>query len=373
MQSNLKYVRRFLHTSFLAQIALMVFVNLANAQNQLPKAKIVLFTPSDVEAPPLDTYWPRLHRHGTYAEEFFNQGLKLWGYEPKRKEIFARDEKGRITVLHVKGELPVAGGKYKEQWISRQVFKLLRKQHNEKTQGNLYWIFVYVGDPPAKHDSYRGSGNSKTGGWAALNYVNVEGKISLKQPLVSRFHDEIFLKGSIHEFGHALGLPHIGPKIELRKGNTLMGPVTRIYVQHKMPKQTQAYLSEFSAAVLSQHPAFTGEVANRNKLPKTRFFDTNVSYSVGKRSVVVSGRLESNHEVHRVLLIDDRDDKPGGYWVKGYVEKIDQNGKFKIQIPRPRVCKGTLKLLVVYTNGAMTGDGQKYGDQSATELPYEFR
>ena len=373
MQSNPRYFRRYLYTSFLAPIAVFVFVNLAIAQNQIPKAKIVLFTPSDIEAPPLDTYWPRLHRHGTYAEQFFHDGMKAWGYQPKRSKIFERDEKGRIPVLHVTGDLSYAGGKYKEQWISRQVYKQLRQQHNEKTEGNLYWIFVYVGDPPAKHDSYRGAGNSKSGGWAALNYVNVEGKISLKQPMVSRFHDEIFLKGSIHEFGHAFGLPHIGPKIELRRGNTLMGPVTRIYAQHKMPKQTQAYLSEFSAAVLSQHPLFSGDTSNRDKLPSTQFADTNVDYSLAKRSVVVSGRLKSNHEVHRVLLIDDRDDKPGAYWVKGYVAKADKNGEFKFKIPRPRVCKGTLKLLAVYTNGAFTGNGKKHGDQSALEVPYNFR
>ena len=250
---------------------------------------------------------------------------------------------------------------------------MLREQHNVKTQGNLFWIFVYVGDPPAKHDVYRGAGNSKNGGWSALNYTNIEGKISINQPMVSRFHNEIFLKGCIHEFGHALGLPHIGPKIELRKGNTLMGPVTRIYAQHKMPKQNHAYLSEFSAAVLSQHPVFTGNTPYRTKLPKTQFSETKLTYSVAKRSVVVTGKLESDGTVHRVLLIDDRDDKPAAYWVKGYVTKTDSEGQFKFDVPRPKACKGTMKLLAVYTNGAFTGNGEKYGDQSATDLPYVFR
>ena len=37
------------------------------------------------------------------------------------------------------------------------------------------------------HEGYRGSGNSKDGGWAVLNYTNLPGAISLRSPMVSRF------------------------------------------------------------------------------------------------------------------------------------------------------------------------------------------
>ena len=132
-----------------------------------------------------------------------------------------------ISVLHVTGDLPAAGGKYRKKWISRQVLGKLQSEHKIETAGNLFWIFVYIGDPPSKHDNYRGSGNSKDGGWAVLNYTNLPGTIPLDREVAAGFHDKVFLKGCIHEFGHALGLPHIGPKVELRRGNWLMGPVAR--------------------------------------------------------------------------------------------------------------------------------------------------
>ncbi len=331
---------------------------------------MVLFTPSDVNAPPAQTYQTRLNEIGLYAENFFHKELRRWKYDPKRKEIFERDEDGGLKVIHVRGDLPAAGDAYKQQWVSRQVHEKLRGEHDVTVAGNLFWIFVYVGDPPAKHDGYRGSGNSKDGGWAVLNYINLPGKISLNADPVTPFHDTMTLKGSIHEFGHGLGLPHIGPKVELRRGNTLMGPVTRIYVAQKMPDQTKAYLSEASAAVLSQHPIFTGDPTARSRLPKTAFTEVQTRYDPRIRATVVTGKLQTDFPLHRV--IDDRDDKVGAYWVKAFVSQTDSTGRFQVEIPTPGRT-GSMKLLAVYRNGAFTGDGKTRGIGSATVVPYASR
>lgn len=338
----------------------------------VPKAQVVLFTPSDVTAPSPDVYLPRLHDFGLYAEVFFNKGLRDWGHHPKRKEIFERDQNGKITVIHVKGDLKAAGDEYKKQWISRQVLGKLRSEHKITTAGNLFWIFVYLGDPPAKHSNYRGSGNSRDGGWAVLNYTNLPGKVDLAQDAVSSFHDRLFLKGCIHEFGHALGLPHIGPKTELGKGNTLMGPITRIYAYHKKPDRTKAYLSEASAAILSAHPVFTGDPTLRRKLPQTSFADLKADYDQRANGVSVTGQINANHDVHRIIVVDDANDKIGGYWVKAFVAKPGPQGKFAVSIPRPQKCSGKMKVLAVHTNGAFTGNGQKHGIESASLLSYSF-
>ncbi|QEF97263.1 hypothetical protein Mal15_13020 [Stieleria maiorica] len=343
----------------------------AAAQNlSVPEAQIVLFTPSDIQ-PPRSDYRKRLDQFGRYAEQFFHDGLTDWGYTPARKEIFTRGDDGKISVIHVKGDLPAAGGAYKKQWISRQVHDKLKSEHGIKIAGNLYWIFVYVGDPPAKHDNYRGSGNSKDGGWAVLNYTNLPGTISPRSEMVSPLNDKLTLKGCIHEFGHALGLPHIGPKVELGKGNTLMGPVNRIYRYHKMPDRTKAYLSEAGAAILSTHPVFTGNPASRSKLPRTGFQRLTADYDRKTHAIVVRGKLESDFPIHRIVVIDDRDDKIGGYWVKGFVAQVDPQARFSLSIPTPGR-KGQLKILAVYANGAFTGDGRKRGIESATLLPYSF-
>ena len=226
---------------------------------------------------------------------------------------------------------------------------------------------------PARHSNYRGAGDSRNGGWAVLNYANLPGKIDPAAGLVSDFHDQLFLKGCIHEFGHALGLPHIGPKVELGRGNTLMGPVTRIYVEQKLPHPTQAYLSEASAAILSAHPIFTGDPSFRNKRPQTKFEGVEVRYDARAASVTLTGKLTANHQAHRIVVIDDRDDKIGAYWVKGYVSKLNEQGQFAVSIPRPKICSGKLKILAVYENGVVTGGGLNQGIGSAKILPYSFK
>ena len=338
----------------------------------LPKAQIVLFTPSDVSPPPPKSFGPRLHQFGEYAEKFFYDEMKRWGYGTKRKEIFERGPDGKISVLTVKGDLKAAGGEYRKKWISRQVLDKLKSEHQVTPAGDLFWIFVYVGDPPAKHSNYRGTGDSKNGGWAVLNYTNLPGKITLEKPIVSPLHDKLTLKGCIHEFGHALGLPHIGPKVDYGLGNTLMGPITRTYRSQGHPNDNEAYLSEASAAILSAHPIFTGDPSFRNKLPKTVFHDLKVTRSPAGTAISVSGRLETNHEVHRIVVIDDRANKPGAYWVKGYVTAPGADATFSLDIAKPQQCRGQLKLLVVYTNGAVTGGGLKRGIGSAKLVPYQF-
>ena len=65
---------------------------------------------------------------------------------------------------------------------------------------------------------------------------------------------EMAIKGTIHEFGHALGLPHIGPRPGVKLGNTLMGPTNRVFCSRTGPDDPRVYLSEASAAALWKHP-----------------------------------------------------------------------------------------------------------------------
>lgn len=136
-----------------------------------------------------------------------------------------------------------------------------------------------------------------------------------------------------------------------------MGPVTRIYVKQKMPNKTKAYLSEASAAILSAHPVFTGDATARNKLPQTGFAEVKTRYDRKSHSISVTGKLKADHGAHRVIVIDDRDDKIGGYWVKGFVSEVDDQSRFSVSIPEPNR-SGKLRILAVYKNGAFTGDGK---------------
>lgn len=84
--------------------------------------------------------------------------------------------------------------------------------------------------------------------------------------LVSSEHNKFLLKGCIREFSHGVGLDHIGPKPELRLGNTLMGPIQRS-MSGKKDSKTMGCLSEANAAILSVHPIFSGNVKNHSADP----------------------------------------------------------------------------------------------------------
>lgn len=341
------------------------------AQEQsVPDAQMIMFTPSDVEPPPREEYQKRLQQYGEYAEEFFNHGLKHWGHEPTRKEIFNRDQDGEISVIHIISDYPAKD--VKKEWISKQVPEKLRTEHKIKPYGQLYWIFVYVGDPPKKSGAFRGAGNTKTGGWGVVNYTNLPVEISTDDDLVSTAHHKVLLKGCLHEFGHGLGLPHIGPKIRLKMGNTMMGPTTKMYLKQNGPHKTKGYLSEGSAAILSAHPIFTGNTESRGLLPATKFEETDVKYDRKKHTIEVTGKLQDTTlKPHRIVVIDNRDDKPGAYWVRSFVSQVDEDSQFSISIPEPNR-SGKIKILVVYENGAFTGNGKNRGIGSATEIPYSF-
>jgi len=79
--------------------------------------------------------------------------------------------------------------------------KLVR-EHGIPQNSNLWWIFVYLGDGPARFPNFRGTGDSKLGGWAILNYDASPGEIRLDKELAEGFHDDFMLKGAMHELGH---------------------------------------------------------------------------------------------------------------------------------------------------------------------------
>jgi hypothetical protein len=58
------------------------------------------------------------------------------------------------------------------------------------------------------------------------------------------------------------------------------------------------------------------------------------------------------------------------YWQKPYVARVESGGRFAVQITEPSAKDGTLRLLFCFENGAITGDGKKYGIASALEKPY---
>src|SRR5690606_18294486 len=129
--------------------------------------------------------------------------------------------------------------------------KLLAIEKYELDQTlDVWWVWVYAGDPPVRFQSFLGSGNAAQGGLSQVNYTNIAGKIAVDDDIASPFLEEITLKGCIHEFGHALGLPHNGPLEQADLGMPLMGATIINYRNRMKNKERRGYLSDASAAIL---------------------------------------------------------------------------------------------------------------------------
>ena len=116
-------------------------------------------------------------------------------------------------------------------------------------------------------DDWRGTGEPRDGGWAMVNYDTIPGEIRPDIGIGEGFNAEYFLKGTIHELGHAFGLHHVGPDLSLGLGNSLMGPNNSVYAGRKYSKADQVYLTESSAARLWKHPIFSGTNKDRALQP----------------------------------------------------------------------------------------------------------
>lgn len=357
--------------------AKMSFAAAANIQTppedaRLPTIRIVFFTPKGVR-PPANAQ-QRVNELAKFTEDFFVKWMTHWGYEPARKQMFQWQENGDVEILFATGDKPA--DEYTDGSFRPQVIQQLTKEHKIPRNNNINWVLVYKGDPPARFDFFKGSGNSKTGGWAMANFDSSPGEIRIDRDIAAGFHDDIALKGMIHEFGHALGLPHLGPRLKDDLGNTLMGPVNRIWLKELRAQgkyDARGYLSEGSAAMLWKHPIFTGTSRERGEMPKqVRLQKYSAEFDAQQMQIAVSGNVKSDRKIHSVLLVDDMDKKPGEYWVRPYVARVDAAGNFQVTVTEPVDSGGTYRLVFCLDNGVVTGDGKTHGLGSAIEKKYTY-
>jgi hypothetical protein len=335
------------------------------------KIRVVFFTPSDLQVPA--GAHERITKIAQYMEKFFFDGMKRWNYPPAARSLFQWDADGKVQMLEVCGEEPVASHKYDKPNYASYVIQKASKQYGIKNRGNIWWIFVYLGDPPARFNVFMGGGQMRDGGWAMVNYDSSPGGICLDQTMVEGFNGKYFLKGSIHELGHAFGLPHTGPDPDLGLGNTLMGPTTVVYAKRKGPNADKVYLDESCAAMLWKHPFFSGTGKDRLVKPGVTLTDYKPGFSASNDSVTISGKLVSDRLAHSVIVADDHGKPDDDYWYRSYVSRLAPDGTFQVTIDKPAKADGKYYILFCFENGAVTGDGKiAFGRQSAIRKSYRF-
>jgi len=208
-----------------------------------------------------------------------------------------------------------------------------------------------------------------------VNYDTLAGDVNSNVSLVEDFNGQIFLKGMIHELGHAFGLPHIGPDPELGLGNSLMGPVTTLYVAKKWPKPDQVYLDEASAAMLWKHPIFSATNFGSFRPASLKVLDYKSAYDSTNDCVTLSGKVFSDPPAHTVVVLDDLGKPDNMYWSQSHAARIATDGAFKVAIRHPAKVDGHYHILFCLDNGAVTGDGQhvRFINRGDIKKPYRFR
>ena len=351
---------------------LLLFPNAALGQPGMPEVQIVFLTPGDVEPP--EGVTRRLTQVADCAEALFVKWMKAWEYPPQRERIFQRKADGSVKVWFVKAEETLASGEFPLEGgnLARKGKLLAMEEYGLAQDLDVWWVWVYVGDPPMKYATYLGSGNAATGGLCVVNYVNLPGEIVPQMNLAGDAVEKLMVKGCIHEFGHALGLPHSGPLEKDDLGMPLMGATVRNYRARMKNNEERVCLTQDSAAILWKHPLFSGTPERRYAMPNIRWHDISVRNDRSRRIARLVGRVTSSVPVHSVIVYDTVPEVQANYFQKAYVARVEKDGAFEVVITEPVTMpvSGSFKLVACCGNGTMTGDGESRGIGGAHEIAY---
>ena len=268
-----------------------------------PTIRIILFTASD-RTPPTDAAH-RITQIAESAERFFFSEMKRWKYPPAVSRLFRRNSDGTVEITYVKGDRPASDPVYAKAECDAEAREKANRQLRIEGEGHVWWTFVYVGDRPQRFSDWRGIGNSRDGGMAVVNFDTIPGEIRPDLGLEVGFNSDYYLKATVHELGHALGLSHLGPDPALKLGNSLMGPNVNFYVERKYSHADLVYLNEASAAILWKNPLFSGTTKDRQRQPNVKLVDYKPTYSRSANRITLAGKLVSDMPAHSVIVIDD--------------------------------------------------------------------
>jgi len=326
-------------------------------------ARVILFIAEDAEAP--KNYEKRLQSLVARTEKFFSDWSKHWKRPIEREAIFARDDEGDIVVTLVRGKLKSTGRAALPDIRAAAVENATEQLRLKPRQPVVWWILYDYAGVKGFQGGARGAG-----GTAINAYPPGKETIPVDVELAAPAMAEMAIKGTIHEFGHALGLPHIGPRPGLKLDNSLMGPINRAYWSKSGSRETGVHLTEAAATMLQRHPIFRKE-AGDYRMPRNVAVEGLTAREADDGSLTITGKLSASHSAHSALLLDSQRGRFGDYWARSYVSSIEpKTGEFQITVTEP-FDSGTCYLSFCFDNGFNTGDGQTpFQRGSAIQVSY---
>lgn len=151
-----------------------------------------------------------------------------------------------------------------------------------------------------------------------------------------------------------------------------MGPTHRQFQRVKRHHEPRVYLSRAEAAILSTQPAFRRASEASNPAPGVDVEALQYAADPRNRTLVVSGRVRAVRRVAYALVADEAAGRPGEYWTKTYVGKVDPDGRFQVVVTEPWESSGTLKTGLVFENGGQTVHPRGSGREGGIIGPYRY-
>lgn len=334
------------------------------APDEPARVRVVLFHPKDVALPA--NYQMGINRLADYTDSFLRSGLKSWNLKMPVDSIFQRNGSD-VRIYRIQGQQNAEA--YQKAQTHREAIDRAMQKHQLKKSDGLWWVLVYLGPSPSRFSDFRGGYSPKYGGWSIANYDPRLATLETDQLLGTGLAKDIALKGMIHELGHAFSLPHIGPRYDNRRGNTLMGCTIARYERIAKDQSGKVYLSQAAAAMLIAHPVLRGLALPSGPLPSVQVRQQRLVTGDG---LYLEGKIKSNGQPVYAIVGDHHDQLPGSYWVKHYVGRVSSDGTFRIAITEPNRHQGQFKLWFVFADGQSTGNGKQRSANGAIQWDYRF-
>ena len=356
-----------LRTLCLAALTLATCHQGVRAADDEPVLRVVFCTPSDVEPP--EGVRERLKEYVDYSQAFFAKWMKHWKYDCEKVLPVNRDEDGYPDILFVRGRHTEASGKYRTVGFEPEVVHTACRENDIDPKGQVWWIFTYKGP---QQRGFRGGGNAKRGGTATSIYSpQRKGHLRIGNELGGKDAGGLQAKAGIHELGHALGLPHIGPLPEDGLGNSLMGPTTPTY-RKRIPGEDRVYLTEAAAAMLWKHPLFSGSTDQRDVNPTLKLDDFQAVHDKDGDGVTLTGTVDSDLTPHSVVIALESASTRSGYWRKTYAGRAARDQTFRVSIDGLRQADGHFRIVCCFENGAVSGRTKGRGLETGFVKKYRF-
>jgi hypothetical protein len=348
--------------------------------------RVVYFHPSDRD--PLSHYAERLDRVMGDVSDFYRDGLRRFGLENSGLPLERKD--GRLVLHVVRGKFPASAYNYESGDKTADEIRAALKGTFDLDREHVLVIYAlcrkasdgrYVFDAP-----YYGSGSQRHGLCHAADCELLDPQLlsDTRTKMVFTEHyyprveqtvagfNSMYLGGTAHELGHALGLFHdAGMKRENESGLSLMGSGNRSYRNEVWGGDDPAYLARVSALHLASHPFFTG--SNRGRDEEIHGGIEGVIFASEPRTLRIRGRVTGAIPAYAVVAY---------VWPTGTTDHASRTfpvaltgADFDLSLPELRLDSLFMRLVSFHVNGGTTWEDYRFGFDAAgrPETPVLFK